>query len=303
LRGALVLGDLCLDVDVEQGEMRGGQVEARSIRLCPAGSGGNFAITLSTTGLDSVMASPVSGDSVLGLLRGMLSRLGVGLEEIRGEGGTCTIVNIYRAGKPKRVYYHAGPRARIGGLASRLSSIAERLGHMHVTGYLLELVPASDVEALVAGRRGYTVSVDLHPRAGLAGPMLSPILARADYVMGTASELRALGPGVSRVAADLIGKGVRCVVAKLGSLGARAYCREGVYRARPPRVRPVILKGAGDVLAAYFIWGVAMGMGHGDSLERAVHASAEHVAGRGPLNRAWAEASSLAPAPPKSPGP
>ena len=291
MRGALVLGDLCLDVDVEQGSRHGYQFEARSLRLCPAGSGGNFAIALSSTGLDAVIASPVSRDPVLSLLRSMMGVLGVRLEEIHGNGGTCTIVNIYRAGRPRRAYYHAGPRASIRGVVERLTVMAEELGHLHITGYLLELVPPIEVEPLLSRDRGYTVSIDLHPRAGALGGELPSILEKADYVMGTTRELRSLGQRLGQTARTLVEKGAKCVVAKSGALGARAYCRDGAYKARPPRVEPVMLKGAGDVLAAYFIAGVALGKSHRESLEDAVKMAAEHVAGRGPLNKAWSKAS------------
>ncbi|MCE4613847.1 MAG: carbohydrate kinase family protein [Desulfurococcales archaeon] len=288
MRGALILGDLCLDIDVEQGERRGSQIEARRIRLCPAGSGGNVAITMASLGLEAVIASPVSRDPVFSLLGSMLARLtGPRVVELWGSGGTCTIINVYRAGRPRRVLYHPGPRASLRGYVEALELEASRLGHVHLTGYLLELVPHAEIQELLDRGRGYSASIDLHPRAGLLGAPLRSLLGRVDYVFGTLTEIASLLGSIREAADKLISSGVKCMVVKLGSRGARAYCRDGTYSYKPQPVRPVMLKGAGDVFVATFLASLAMRKSHEASLEEAVRESARHVAGQGPLNKAW----------------
>lgn len=287
---ALVVGDLCLDLDMRPGASQGPQRFVEGLSACFSGSGGNTAVALASSGVSTDLASPVVEDLPFEILSRILRGLGgPRLFPIPGEGSTCVVVNIIGPRGARRAYTHPGPRIlpeSAGALSKILSSSYDLL---HVSGYLFELGGFGEIAEIIriSSERATTASLDLFPRVASAGPKILRLLRTFNIVLGNAAEFRALEKllGTDPVKA-LLGMGVEVVVVKMGSRGARAYTPSGTARAEPARAEAVRLKGAGDVFNASFLTRYIETGDLRRSLEEAVEASSRHVAGSSPLDRA-----------------
>jgi ribokinase len=107
------------------------------------------------------------------------------------------------------------------------------------------------------------------PRTFFGVDVLTPNQTEAALLLGFQSSgkrtRRAIDP--KQVAGDLLARGARTVVLKLGSKGCVLAGRDGSFRAaRPPRVRVVDTTAAGDAFTAGLAVGRAMGWPPGETL-------------------------------------
>ena len=103
-----------------------------------------------------------------------------------------------------------------------------------------------------------------------AGPsVISPNQQEAERLLGRAIITRSQSLEAVERIHDM---GPEAVILSLGSRGALASCSEGLLEALPPRVEALCPIGAGDALAAAFVWAVEKKKPFADALRWAVAA-------------------------------
>jgi sugar/nucleoside kinase (ribokinase family) len=279
----LVIGDLCLDIDIKPGR-RSRQVEIERIAIIPSGSAGNTAITLKALEPSAGVALlyPSSGDHIDHILKNLASRTGVEVIGIPGNGTACVVVNIVSSRGSRRAYTTKGPRIsrlEIPDIDLTGSRIA------HLSGYIMELAPYTEIlEFIRRMRADTTVSIDLFPRISeIPWSIVSEIIRKTNIVFGNTRELSSIGGGLGKAINKILNLGAETVVAKMGSRGARLYRKGGSISCRHPRVEAIYTKGAGDVFNAAFLSIIYREGDMVEALERACYVAAQHVAGSGPL--------------------
>jgi len=145
-----------------------------------------------------------------------------------------------------------------------------------ICGSLPPGVPASFYKSLVhlAKMRGVQTLLDTDGDALLHGMEAGPAVVTPNQQEAERLLNRAL---ITRnhffEAADRIhGMGAEQVIISLGSRGAVGRCGDSLYEAIPPRVDAISPIGAGDALAAAFVWAVDTGETFKDALRWAVAA-------------------------------
>jgi tagatose 6-phosphate kinase len=83
--------------------------------------------------------------------------------------------------------------------------------------------------------------------------------------------------GLIRAALELVAGGIRNVVVSLGADGAILACADGVWRARPPRVRATNTVGCGDAMVAGLTLACLAGASPAETLRRGVAAGTANV--------------------------
>ncbi len=116
-----------------------------------------------------------------------------------------------------------------------------------------------------------------------SGPALAKCLERAPFLIKpNLEELSFLcGRKVACEEADMLaalstldGYGVEVVALSLGGEGSIVKCPQGLYRARPPKVRVANTIGCGDCFLAGLVFGTSEGRGMEETLRMATAASA-----------------------------
>ncbi|MEM4971357.1 MAG: carbohydrate kinase family protein [Sulfolobales archaeon] len=281
----LVVGDLCLDIDIWPGR-RVKQVEIKDYTITPAGSAGNTALALRAIDKSALiaLAYPSSKDHVDKILRAMLRDSGIELISVRGKGGGCLVMNIITAKGYRRAYTSKGPKIEE---VSKFFDIASA-SIIHIAGYLLELLPIDRfAEKLSLIKGSSVVSIDLFPRVSeIRWESLSKVLRTADIVLGNIYEIRSITGSIEKSVEKILSIGVDAVIVKKGSKGATLYRKtHEKISCTPGKVKPVILKGAGDVFNASFIDSIYRGSTYQEALEKACKNASEHVVGEGPLHK------------------
>lgn len=279
----LVIGDLCLDIDIKPGR-RSGQVEIERISIIPAGSAGNTAITLRALEPSAGVALlyPSSGDHIDHFLKNLVSKMGVEVLGVPGDGVACIVINVISTRGSRRVYTTKGPRVSKLEIPD-IDLMGSRV--LHLSGYIMELAPHTEILELIRRiRAGTIVSIDLFPRISeIPWNMASEIIREANIVFGNMGELASIGGGLEEAINRILGLGPEAVVAKMGSRGARLYRRGESISCKQPRVKAIYTKGAGDVFNAAFLSTIYRGGDIAQALERACYVAAQHVTGSGPL--------------------
>lgn len=273
----LVVGELCLDIDIIPG-VRGRQTEIRSYSLLPAGSAGNTAIALRGFSADVSLLYPASQDHVDRILSDLMSLLDLSLIKIYGRGDSCVVVNIISRKGSRRAYTSKGPL--IEGL-EEVALINARF--LHISGYLLELSPVSSVAKTVREMRDRSmVSLDLFPRVSSIGwDRLSDVIKNTHVVFGNREEFRSIGGSVEKAVEKILGLGVDTVIVKMGSKGAALFTGREKIMCPAKKISRGVLKGAGDVFNAAYLYSIYLGLEPGRALEVACEEASNHVAGQG----------------------
>lgn len=282
----LVLGDLCLDVDAFVGRREGHNHPASEIRFCEGGSGGNVAFMADQLGLKTGLAAPISDDSAGVLLESLVRhrhrkvRLHLLKDPMQV---TCVIVNLIDGHGVRRAYFKKNEgNCKI----QNLRMAASKFRAIHMSGYTLELFDIGEVCDFVHGVRthGVEVTLDLFPRIGLMGASkaeLGRIFGDLEFLFGNTQEFSDL-TGSSRtkdIIQDFAKRGTDIVI-KRGSKGAIFSGRNGVISSPPSKVRPVSLKGAGDVFVAGFLASHLKGYDVQQALNAANRLAGMHIAGK-----------------------
>lgn len=166
-------------------------------------------------------------------------------------------------------------------------------GHLHVMGSSLfspGIIAAALAAADAVKARGGTVSFDPNARKEMLRipemrDALQAMLARADVFLPSGPELFLFTEAADEASAvaELLERGVGCVVVKRGSEGASCHDRDGALSLPAFAVEEVDPTGAGDCFGATFVTCRLRGLGAADSLRYANASGARAVGVRGPM--------------------
>ncbi len=232
-------------------------------RTSIAGAEATVAIGLSRLGHAARWVGRVGADEPGELVLRTLRAEGVDTSAVVRDPDAPTGLVLFEQRTPDvtRVLYH-----RAGSAGSRLDCNDVAAGAdcgarlLHLTG----ITPALSTTALDAvhavlvhaRERRWAVSFDVNFRAKLwsadrAAAVLSPLVRRADVVIGSPDELDLVGGPEPLMAA-----GVAEVVTKHGADGASVRTRDGFWTAPAHRVTAVDTIGAGDAFTAGYLSGL-----------------------------------------------
>lgn len=271
----LVVGDSAVDwvVRVPAYPPRGGNAWSGAPEMYGGGSAANVAVGLVRLGVPVLFLSKV-GDDVPGhFFLEDLARAGVDTAQVRVDPKTFTPVVIAVVDAEGERTFFACARSAAHTML-RCEEMDPALFApaiwVHTSGLCLVEEPSREAMLCAMGMardRGIPVSLDVNLR--LEGDVFPPpfrvaveeAMARADVVLGSASELALLAPASSPAeTARVLAEGRRTVVARLGARGALAVCGAQVVSAPAFPTRVVDMLGAGDAFDAGFIAARVQGM-------------------------------------------
>lgn len=240
----------------------------------PGGCAANTAIALGRLGVPAAVCGCVGEDLLGPFVEHELRSRGIDTSGVRRVAGypTSKSVIVPVVGEDRRFIHTFGANAVL--TAADIGQAAlEAARVVYVGGYLVLPSLREDELAARLGEaraRGTRVVLDV---AVPSGSRLPPDAARAllplaDYVVPNADEARALTgeSEPSRQAEQLLERGARVVVVKLGERGAYVRTAEEAFEVPAPPVDVVEPSGAGDAFAA----GLVLGILEGWDLERSV---------------------------------
>jgi ribokinase len=219
-----------------------------------AGGAAITAVGLARLGLRAAVLAPIGGDVAGQTLRRLLEHEGVLCAGLESERTPVTVV-LPVAGDRAMITYEPFARARPDAL--------ERLRPRAVVAGLERLgdVPAGAVCYAMVG----------DPEAERYAQVLPPELARARAVIANRAEAELLtGERTPEAAARALAEHVLAAVVSCGADGAVAACEGEIFTAPAPTVEARDTTGAGDLLAAAYVWGDLKGLPLGERLRRAV---------------------------------
>jgi ribokinase len=272
-RPIVVVGSLNADlvVRVPRFPAPGETVVGTDFAVFPGGKGANQAVAAARLGGIVHMVGRVGDDDHGRMLLSSLASAGVDAGGVRVDGdaptGTAVITIDGRGQNTIAIVPGANGRLRPDDVEARRSQLEA------AAVLLLQLEVALDVVEAAAriGRdAGATVILDPAP----ARPEALPLLGRADVVTPNETELARLARGLrgpqtleeaAVLARDLLGRGARSVIAKLGALGAVEVTTAG------RRVWPAHAVAAVDTTAAGDVWNgaFAVALAEGRSVDDA----------------------------------
>ncbi len=182
------------------------------------------------------------------------------------------------------------------GLTSEARAVIAEAGHLHVMGS--SLVSSAIIEAVLYAldeikARGGTVSFDPNIRKEMLGfpelrEALDRVLAATDLFLPSGAELLLFSAeqDVEKALGDLLGRGLKAIVLKQGSEGARYVAADEDITVAAFKVDEVDPTGAGDCFGATFLAGWLAGLNAADNLRRANAAGALAVTRKGPMEGA-----------------
>jgi len=171
--------------------------------------------------------------------------------------------------------------------------LLETVDHLHVMGSSLSSSDFIDLNLETAENikaRGGTISFDPNLRkemlsaAGMVDAMIK-IVSMTDLFLPSGPELTLLteANNEAHAIAELLRRGVQCIVHKNGSVGARYYDAQGTTSVEAFRVDEIDPTGAGDCFGATFTALWLRGMTPEDALTISAAAGALAVTKRGPM--------------------
>lgn len=165
--------------------------------------------------------------------------------------------------------------------------------HLHVMGSSLfspAVISAALAAAAAVKNKGGTVSFDPNVRKEMLRipemrDALHAMLSHADTFLPSGPELLMFTEAATEdeAVAELLGRGVGCVVVKRGAAGASYHDRTGAARAPAFAVDEVDPTGAGDCFGATFVTCRLQGRSVAESLRYANASGARAVQVRGPM--------------------
>jgi len=285
-----ILGEACLDVELCLSKLRTKQKLVNTYRVVPGGSAGNVAMTLKSYGVGLRLYTPSGGDYVEKILKEMLDslRMADDVVYVRGSGQTCLVTHVV-SGSRRYVYTYRGPtHTSLKSVLNELDLKHTRI--FHISGYGLELFPDNEVRDFIniVKNSGVTLSFDLFPRIDLLSPeFVKYLLQNVDLLFGNELEFKILSDLLEGLTPKTLSveKPDRHVIVKMGGRGACLYIKGRKHCFKPPKVRVVSSRGAGDVLVATFLKDLLIGVEAIEALSDSVEVASQHVAGEGPLNK------------------
>jgi len=161
-----------------------------------------------------------------------------------------------------------------------LTGITPALSDTAREAWLKMLDIASKIEGWVS------LDTNIRPvlwKEGEAREILKPAAEKSDILLTDPDDMKILyGSGdTNELAKELLGKGVKIVVVKLGPEGSIAYSKDGIYRHSNYQVPVVDPVGAGDAFASLFVSNILKGRSIETALEAATVAGSLVVTRRG----------------------
>ena len=262
----------------------------------PSGAPAIFIDQLARQGHPCAMVSCV-GDDDFGWLN---------IERLRKDGVDVSAIRVHEdavTGSAFVRYRESGDRDFVFnirhsanghiGLTPEARAVIAGAGHLHVMGSSLSS-PAI-IEAVLFALdeikgRGGTLSFDPNIRKEMLGfpemrAALDLVLAGTDLFLPSGDELLlfADAPDEAAALAQLLGRGLKAIVLKQGSAGARYVSADEDISAPGFRVTEVDPTGAGDCFGATFVAGWLAGRDPAEALLRANAAGALAVTKKGPM--------------------
>jgi len=257
----LCYGDLCADVIARTTALpgRGQDATLEELRILPAGSAANSAVTAARLGLPVEFAGLAADDYIADILVRDLEANGVGARHLRRvAGGSGVIISVVDAGGERTLLSYRGVNAfGYGAVPSDCLAAGDCL---HLSGYSFQ-TPSSRRTALafmaVARERGALCSLDpsfLFAREARACHLGA--LAGLDFIFPNEEEATLIsGRDDYRDAAlALRDLGIRTVVVTLGARGCfvDAAGERALVPAHEP-TRVIDTTGAGDAFCAGYL--------------------------------------------------
>jgi ribokinase len=283
----LVLGDLNLDVHVEEPTETGAGQEARSaVRVVPGGSAGTFARVAACLGASVAFLGCVGADPVGDLLEQDLRACGVKPYLRRSEVPSGVVVALHR-GHDRSMICSRGANDALAE-SDVDPELFAGLDHLHVSGYaFLSAGQAAAAQRAIALAQaaGATVSLNLPP----ANLVRSHGVARFRAELGGVSHLllnfdegRCLtGLDEGSAVVDALARRHVAGALTLGAEGALAWRESRRDHHKVSEALDVDPTGAGDAYAATFIVSLLSGDDLSSANRRACDAARAHIAQRG----------------------
>ena len=267
----IVLGRIGYDLYADQKNTPLDQVQSFSRYL--GGSAANIAVGLARLQVPTSMISVVSDDPVGKYLKRFLEKEKIDTSMIRTEkdcNNSLSLVEISPPSNFHSVFY----RKDCADLRISISDInLERLKQARILltgGTSLSGHPSRDTvyHALMRHRsEGHINVLDIDYRPALwSSAEIVRIYMRlavslSDVVLGTCEELEAVSEysDPDKIAAEMLQRGAKVVVAKMGEQGAVIYSANEKLLLPPYKIEVVSALGAGDAFAASFCFGLLQG--------------------------------------------
>ena len=282
----VVVGSLNADFVVRTGRFPGAgeTITGESFAMFPGGKGANQAYAAARLGGAVSMVGQVGHDAQADVLKQNLASAGVDVSHVdrdKGVSSGIAVIGIEASGQ-NRIVIVPGSNGTFA--PDRLERSRDLIASASIVLLQLE-IPLATVQAAasLARRAGARVILDPAP----AAPIPDDLLASSDYVTPNETELAILtgtSPADSltrdlaaRRARELIGRGARKVIVKMGAAGALLVeaSREHFWPAR--RVTAVDTTAAGDAFNGAFAVALAEGKGEEEAGDFAGAAAAVSV--------------------------
>lgn len=262
----IVFGNVTLDIlcypvnDVPRDE----SIAFEKVQVSPGGCGSNTAIGLAASGVSTGIVACTGDDDAADLLFSYWKRVGVDSRFVRRSPGipTGTSVGLIDDGFQPRFIHTSGANRELTACSIDPPALAAAGTHFfHIAGFFVLPNLFEQVAGKLAELRqtGITTSLDVVFNVRMDDPRLRSTLWAAlphlDYFMANDLEAYRLTNkrAVPAAADDLLKRGARCVIIKLGAKGCYAASKDFAGFVPGIKVKVVDTTGAGDAFAAGFI--------------------------------------------------
>lgn len=278
----VVVGSLNADfvIGVSRYPVPGETIVGQSFAVYPGGKGANQAYAAGRLGARVAMVGQVGNDAQGPWLRQNLAAVGVNVSEVRTDPGVASgiaTITIDASGQNEIIIV---PGANGTLHPDRLLQSGPMLASAGFLLLQLEVpLPTVEMAARLGKKAGATVILDPAP----AQPLSDELLSVVDYLTPNETELALLTGAVpgelepaeaACLARQLLLRGVRTVIVKLGARGAVLVEGEREHFWPAIRVKAVDTTAAGDAFNAAFAAALARGMEELDAGAYAVAAAA-----------------------------
>jgi sugar/nucleoside kinase (ribokinase family) len=251
-------------------EGQGGQL-VEEIRITPAGSAGGTAITLAKLGAQVRSAGAIGQDELGNVLLELLSRFSVDTSLLVRRQGVQTSASVLpiRPDGSRPAFHVVGANATYTSADAPWEAIAET-DFLHLGAP--EFMGGEEAAKILRFAREHdtTTSADLLAPGEQAAEIVdwvSPALEHLDYLLPNEEQVLGLTGSDDLVEGcrELLTRGVRCVAATRGALGAVVVDGESVDRVPAFSVEVVDTTGCGDAFSAGFLRGLSLDRSRRDS--------------------------------------
>jgi sugar/nucleoside kinase (ribokinase family) len=286
----VVIGDVMLDVVVQtRGPIAPTSDTPSNIRVTRGGSGASFAISLRTSGHDTIYLGARGSDTASEIIVSALAKAHVTAHLEVVDAPTGTVVSLVDADGQRRMLTDRGANSLLG---QRFvdDQLREPFDHLHVSGYLLLDSATRHVaeHALgLANERGSTTSIDVCSVAPLREVTPDVFLRAAAFASQLfANEEEALvltGTDDVSSALDVLGEYFDEVVVTLGDQGAVSLLGGERVSVSAHDVEVLDTTGAGDAATGAYLGARLHGLGAAQALAVAMEAASRAVGRFGAL--------------------